>query len=108
MTIKIPGVPFVLDGDEYIIPPLPLGFLELHGDQLGGDLSRLDSATVKLVVDAVHTALRRNYPELPRDFVRDALDVSNFADAMQAVMDVSGLKRREIEAAKQGEPAATS
>lgn len=106
MTIKIPGVPLSLNGDEYIVPPLPLGFLEVYGDQLGGDFSRLDSATVKLVVDAVHTALRRNYPEITRDFVRDALDVGNFADAMQAVMDVSGLKRRELEAAQSGEPTA--
>lgn len=108
MTIKIPGIPLILDGVEYIVPPLPLGFLELHGDQLSGDLSRLNSATVKLVVDAVHASLRRNYPELAREVVRDALDVGNFSEAMEAVMDVSGLKRRGLEAAQSGEPMAAS
>ncbi|ENT1749659.1 hypothetical protein CAA71_002200, partial [Neisseria gonorrhoeae] len=48
-------------------------------------------------------ALKRNYPDLTREEAADLIDIGNMNEVFAAVMDVSGLKRREQEAAQTGE-----
>jgi hypothetical protein len=99
---KIKGITFNLAGDDYEIPPLSLGDLERLQDKIAAvKEGSMDVGTVSTILDATHAALRRNYPDVTREQVADMVDVSNMADVFRAVMDVSGLIRKEIEAGKQ-------
>lgn len=103
--VKIKGIPLPLGGKTYIVPPLNLGALERLQERLTSFTGGIDQESVSTVLDAAHSALLRNYPDLTRDQVAEVVDVANMAEVMEAVMDVSGLKRKAIEAGgAAGEP----
>ena len=104
MTVRIKGVTVELNGANYVIPPIALGALE----QLQSRISKFDgnvqdAKQIATVIDCAHAALRRNYPEMTREEVADLIDIGNMGEVFAAVMDVSGLKRKEQEAAQAGE-----
>lgn len=94
----IKGIKQNLGGEDYIVPPLSLGALEDMQESLSAFTGDTSPASIKTVVDAVTRALQRNYPSMTRDQVREFIGLENMAEIMEAVMDVSGLKRKEIEA----------
>jgi len=98
---KFKGVRVVFaDGTELVVPPLNLAAVELLQERLVAFSGGLDAQSVALVADATVLALQRNYPGISRErVVSDLLDLGNMAEVMEAVMDVSGLKRKEQEAA---------
>jgi hypothetical protein len=96
--VKIKGIPLPLGGKIYIVPPLNLGTLERLQERLASFTGGIDQDSVSTVLDAAHSALVRNYPELTRDQVAEVVDVANMAEVMEAVMDVSGLRRKALEA----------
>lgn len=104
-VVKIKGIPLELGGETFVVPPLSLGALEQLEDQLAaftGDIS--DRKQVATAIDATHAALRRNYPEITREAVAELVDVGNMVEAFQAVMDVSGARRKAAEAAAGSAP----
>lgn len=104
--VKVKGIEVELGGEILVVPPLPLGALEQLQDRLSvfkGDIR--DKDQVATVIDAAHSALKRNYPDLTREDVANLIDVGNMADVFEAVMDVSGIKRKEIESGEVGKPA---
>lgn len=92
-----------LGGTPYEVPPIALGDLERLQSRLVAYQGGLDAESVGTVIDAAHAALRRNYPEITRDQVGGLIDVGNMAEVFEAVMDVSGLKRRAGEADRNSE-----
>ena len=97
--VKVKGLLIELGGRELVVPPLALGALEqlqARLVQFKGDIR--DKDQVATAIDAAHAALKRNYPDMSRDEVAEMIDVGNMAEVFEAVMDVSGLKRKEIEA----------
>lgn len=95
-----PGIDIELSGTTYTVPPIALGDLERMQDALENYTGKLDAAGIKTVIDATYAALKRNYPELTRDSVANLIDVGNMGDVMEAVMDASGMRRKEIAARK--------
>lgn len=100
---KHQGIPFNFDGRTLVIPPLSLKAIK----QLQGRLSDLDERNISpeyigTVIDAVHAALQRNYPEMKREDVAGLLDIQNMQEVMACVFDVGGVKRKRLEAAKGG------
>lgn len=95
--VRFPGIAIALAGDEYIVPPLNLGTLEQMQKRLQDFNGGIDAASVNTVLDATHAALLRNYPEITRDEIAELVDVGNMQEIMQAVMDVSGLRRKALE-----------
>lgn len=95
--LKYKGVGVELnDGATYVFPPLTLGYLEANGDALGA----LDPASKEgrgAMIDAAFASARRNYPDLTREALLELIDLSNMVDVFEAVMDVSGLKRKAQE-----------
>jgi hypothetical protein len=99
--VKVKGLKVTLDGEDLIMPPLSLGALEQLGESLAtynGDVR--DKAQVAVVIDVAHSALKRNYPDMTREQVAEKIGLENMQDVMEAAMDVSGLKRKEREAAE--------
>lgn len=103
MTPKVPGITLDLAGERYVVPPLSLGAIEDLQERLAAYRGAGDAASFGTAIDALHRALLRNYPEITRDQARELIGLENMEEVMLAVMDVSGLRRREIEA---GEAAA--
>lgn len=99
MTAKFKGVQVEFaDGTALTVPPLSLGAIQLLQDRLVGFTGGLDKASVELVVDATLMALQRNYPDMTRErVVNELVDLGNMEEVMRAVMDISGLQRKEQE-----------
>lgn len=100
---KHQGIPFNFDGRTLVIPPLSLGAFE----QLQGRLETMDQASITpeyigTVVDSVHAALRRNYPDMTREEVSGLLDLQNMQEVMACVFDVGGVKRKALETSTGG------
>lgn len=97
---KVKGIPVEMGGTTFIVPPLSLGALDQLQDRLEkftGDIR--DGSQMATMLDAAHASLKRNYPDITREEVGEMVDLENMARVMEAIMDVSGLKRREFEAA---------
>lgn len=102
--VKVKGIPVELGGDVLIVPPLSLGSLEqLQAGIAGFTGDVFDKAQIALVIDAALAALRRNYPDMTRERVAEFIDVANMPEVFEALMDVSGLKRKSMEAVTPGE-----
>ena len=98
--VKHAGIKIVLGGDEYIVPPIAIGALEQLQDRITQYTGNpMGSGQAGTVIDCAHAALKRNYPDLTREAVADMIDVGNMAEVFEAVMDVSGVRRK----AKEGE-----
>lgn len=102
-TVKVKGITLHLGGRNWVIPPLNLAALEQLQDQLAQFSGGIDAASVAAVLDATTAALCRNYPDITREQVAEMVDLANMAEVMEAVMDVSGLKRQAQEADTPGE-----
>ena len=90
---KIKGVALTLAGAEYIVPALSLGALELLQDRIEAFNGAMTKESVATVIDCLHAALGRNYPEMTRAQAADLVDVENFSEVMGAVMNTSGMVR---------------
>jgi hypothetical protein len=92
----IEGVPVMLGGREFILPPLSLGFIRRNWAMLQGmdKLSGEDSLSASITV--LHAALSRNYPELAKEELEDLLDMRNIAAVMDALKNVSGFAAGEV------------
>lgn len=107
---RIPGIPVLLDGREYVIPPITLGALM----QVQDKLERISSSNlmapenVDTIVTVAHASIRRNYPEVTREQLLEMIDVGNLKEVFDAVIDVSGLKRKARDAAGKMTPGETS
>lgn len=102
-STKHQGIPFNFDGRTLIIPPLSLGAME----QLQGRLETMGEHITKpeyiaTVVDSVHAALQRNYPDMTREEVAGLLDLQNMQEVMACVFDVGGVKRKALETSTGG------
>lgn len=87
------------DGKVYTFAPLTLGALEDYGDALGA-VGELDKQSIATTINIAWASLRRTYPDMTREQVRDLIDVGIMAEVFEACMDVSGLRRKQLEEAQ--------
>lgn len=105
-TVKIPGIEQTFGDRVLVIPPLSLGSLsalQKRLEALQTETNPLAQASIDTVIDAAHSALKRNYPGMSREEVADMIDVGNMHEITAAVLDVAGLVRKEREAGKRAE-----
>ncbi|MFH1816650.1 MAG: hypothetical protein ABIK08_04090 [Pseudomonadota bacterium] len=101
--IKVKGIPFPFSDCTLVIPPLSLGAMEQLQERLTGMSDDMfDPENISTVIDTLHAALGRNYPDMTRDEVANLVDLENMQEAMTCAMDVAGLKRKALEAEKGG------
>lgn len=102
--VKVKGIPFDFGTETLIVPPLSLGALEQLQDRLTDMREDIaDPEYIGTVIDALHAALQRNYPDITREQVADLVDLSNMQEVMACAMDVAGLKRKALEAGQGGD-----
>ena len=104
--MKHQGVTLKLGDRELEIPPLSIGQLKRLAKEVSA-LQELKPGTainvdmMDMFLNVVHAALSRNYDDVPREWLEDAVDLGNMVDVINAVMNVSGFERRFNE---QGKP----
>jgi hypothetical protein len=104
-VVKYPGIPKVLGGIEYVIPPIALRPLQQLQSRINAFGNSIDEESIETAVTVIHSALKRNYPEITIEEVGDMVDVGNMFELFEAVMDVSGMKRKALETGgDSGEP----
>lgn len=104
-VVKVKGIPFPFSDCTLVIPPLSLGAMEQLQERLTGMSDVVsDPGNISTVIDTLHAALGRNYPDMTREEVANLVDLENMQEAMTCAMDVSGLKRKALEAEQGDEP----
>jgi hypothetical protein len=104
-VVKVKGIPYTFSDRVLVIPPLSLGAMEQLQERLSvmkEDLA--DPEYIGTVIETVHAALKRNYPDMTREEVADMIDLANMQEVMTCAMDVAGLKRKALEAGQGDEP----
>lgn len=82
------GNPLKINGQNWIFAPLSLGAAE----QLMPKLKNFDPNDFALVADVAHKSLKRNYPDITREFIADELlDIGHVNAVFDTVMAASGL-----------------
>lgn len=99
------GFDLKLGGTAYVLPPLSFKAMKASKARLRAiaDATSQDPDEMQdAFVDVIHAALRRNYPEMPRDLVEDSLDWRTAPPIFQQLMESS------VPSAPPGEKAAES
>ena len=103
-TPAVKGIPLVLGGITYTLPPASLGTLEANVEQLDkinaafSGASEFSLRDMLFVADFATACLRRNYPDIARDLVAQHVGLDNVLDVLQMCLDTSGLLRKQHEA----------
>lgn len=98
-TTRIKGIPLELGGTTYIVPPLSLGAIQnLQGGLASFNGDPKSPEQITLIISTAHAALKRNYPDITVEQVGELVGLENMMEVMEAIMDISGLKRKAIEA----------
>lgn len=90
----IEGKTVHMSGTDWIIPPLNFKALRRFREELSTMTPAALAASGK-VVDLIHAALTRNYPDLTLDELEDMLDMGNVMAVTEAVLGVSGLVEKQ-------------
>ncbi|MEG2434247.1 MAG: hypothetical protein RSB25_21655 [Acinetobacter sp.] len=93
------GTTIQIDGQPFVFAPLSLGAVE----KLLPALQGFQPNDVGTVIDVAHKSLKRNYPDITREYVADMIYMDQFEEVMAAVMSVSGLKNKEAQEGESGE-----
>ena len=83
-----------MGGKDWNIPPLNFKALRRFREELGTMTAEALVNSGK-VVELIHAALLRNYPELTLDELEDMLDMGNVMLVTEAVLSVSGLVAKQ-------------
>ncbi len=96
MSVPFEGTPVRLGDVRYIVPALSLRLVRRYRGVLAslGELSAREptDAEITQMVEVVHAALARNYPELTADQVEDTVDLNSLPRLMRAIAGQSGLE----------------
>lgn len=108
------GGRWVTFGEEQLqVPPLAFGAVVTLQDDVEGlkDLAnggRPTPAQMNVVTNIVHSAIARNYPSITQADVAEMIDLGNYMEVLNAVLDIAGfVKGRQaggVAAAQAGTP----
>jgi hypothetical protein len=104
-ALPFEGMPIQLGRQQYVLPRLSFKAMQASKarlQQIAGAEQQDPDVMQDAFVDVIHAALQRNYPELPRDVVEDALDWAIAPALFQQLMQMS------VPAAPPGETTAES
>lgn len=87
------GVNIKIGTRDFVVPPLNFARLKQQEDNLarvkqGGNM---DAAWRTAVVEVVHAAVTRNYPDVTRETIEENLDLGNMKRVIEAICGNSGL-----------------
>lgn len=96
----IAGISVNLGGTDYTVPPLNLRLFFAHEKDIETLTHPAASGTVeytKAAVTVLHECLKRNYPDMDRDALLDAVDYPQLPGLIAAIFGQSGFVNRPLE-----------
>jgi hypothetical protein len=84
---------------DLVVAPLNFASLRTMQDRIK-DFGQADAKSMETLIDCLDLSLGRNYRSVPRWLLEQSVDLGNMPSMMGALMDVSGLRRKEVEDAK--------
>ena len=101
----------VLHGREFTVSPLTLGDLRRLEPALLGAEQRVNRGfdSMLSLVPVIHASIGKLHPDLALQELEDMLELTSFADVLNRVLEISGLKRSSPEptaASGESQPAA--
>lgn len=96
---KHAGTEIAMGGTKWIVPPLNLRLIREHREKIKSlkvGLTAQDGGLdqMEIMLDIIHGAMLRNYPNVTRPEVEEMVDVVNVGAIMQAILNMSGLVPR--------------
>lgn len=94
----IPGVIIEMGGTDYTVPPLNFAAVKKVAAKLPslkdmkGGLP--DNEQIDTMVEIIHLAMKRNYPEITADELIELLDMGNVMRVIEAIMSGSGFTQQ--------------
>jgi hypothetical protein len=91
-----------LGGRDFIVPPLNIKALRILGPRFAelqsaaecGNLAEMfQGEKLDTLLDVVHAAISRNYPEVTREELEDLVDLGNLEPVFRAVCAQSGMQK---------------
>jgi hypothetical protein len=116
-AVKVPGVvSFTYDGQTWEVPPLNFrGVKWAKKEKIWDTLDRLRSESPEVLFDdetfmdcctkVVHTALRRNYPDLTEEDVEEMIDLGNM---MRLILATRGVDLGKLDVKQMAKDAGVS
>jgi hypothetical protein len=92
----------MMGGEEYIVPPIPIGALiQLQSalEKISAE-NMLTQESIETIVKSAQVCMRRNYPDITTEQLEELIDVGNMHEVFAAIVDVSGLRRKAAEEKK--------
>src|SRR5947209_673615 len=91
-----------LAGREFHLSPLNLGDLRRLEPALLGVEQKAASgfASMLALVPVIHASISKLHPEMELEELEALLDLNNFAEALDRVLEISGLVRKSSEASQ--------
>jgi hypothetical protein len=83
-----------------IVPPLNFYNLKRLGKAIDGVTTADNLISMENLIEILIAALSQNYQGIPRWLIEQSIGLGNSGELAAALMDISGLKRKQIEAEK--------
>lgn len=102
----IEGIVVKMSGVDYTVPPLNLKALKRLQPKLANLIiptanSMPSTDQMDVMVEVIHAALVRNYPDVTIERLEEMVDMSNLGALFEAVLNTTGLVKRAGEAMSQ-------
>ena len=98
------GIKVKLAGRDFTVPSLNMKGIRLLGpklvaltENLQNGAKVMDPGTIGDMLEIIHAAMVRNYPELTMDELEDMVDLSNLEPLFSAVCGQSNLKQKDAD-----------
>ena len=89
---KLSGIPLVMDGQTYIVPPLNLDAAELYLD----DMEKLDTPgaftgreRMRVMRNIILVAIQRNYPEITDEVLGKHMNMGDISPTLVGIGEIS-------------------
>lgn len=99
----IDGKQITLAGEKYTLAPVPLSGLAAVGEKLALIGTEISAEAAGALVECVWRGLRRNHPEVTREFVDENIDTRNSAEIIAAFVSVNGFVPKDAGEGAAGE-----
>ena len=99
-TPRFRGTPVEIGGTRYIVPALSVGAMERWWDLITGEIMNQPEASsdprffLRKVAEFCYEALKRNYPELTLEQVKELVDFDNAAEIIDGICRASKLIKK--------------
>lgn len=89
LALKFAGEKIIIDGEEYVAAPLPIGKMKLIKDAFDENKVSEDEIFENMVY-FIHAALARNHKDITIEFIEDNMTIADTTELFAKIIQLSG------------------